>query len=98
MENPAGYLYRVGQTHASRHDEAVVLPQPTAESAPWVEPGLPAALETLTEAQRTAVLLVHTFGHSLSEAADTLGVTKSTVQTHVNRALQQLRRELGVEL
>ncbi len=98
MENPAGYLYRVGQSSATRRDPVVGLPQPAADSSPWIEPGLPAALVTLTEAQRTAVVLVHTFGHSLSEAADILGVSKSSVQTHVDRGLERLRRELGVEL
>jgi len=98
MENPAGYLYRVGQSSATRRNPDVVLPQPVADSSPWIEPGLPAALVTLTEAQRTAVVLVHTFGHSLSEAAAILGISKSTAQTHVDRGLERLRRELGVEL
>ena len=98
MENPAGYLYRVGQSSATRRDLTVVLPQPGAYGSPWIEPGLPAALLTLTEAQRTAVILVHTFGHSLAEAANILGISKSTAQTHVDRGLERLRRELGVEL
>ena len=97
MENPAGYLYRVGQTSARRQDAPVALPQPRADSSPWVEPGLPAALGTLTEAQRTAVMLVHTFDHSLGETAEILGVTKSTVQTHLDRGFERLRREMGVE-
>ena len=98
MENPAGYLYRVGQSSATRSDPVVVLPQPAADTSPWVESGLPAALVTLTEAQRTAVVLVHTFGHSLAEAAAILGISKSSVQKHVDRGLERLRRELGVEL
>lgn len=96
MDNPAGYLYRVGQTRASAHRRPVTLPVPDPVKAPWIEPGLPEALATLTEAQRTAVLLVHTFGYTIAEAAATLGVSKSTVQTHLDRGLGRLRKELGV--
>jgi len=98
MDNPAGYLYRVGQTRATRRDHRVGMPLPPPDNVPWIEPGLPAALGVLSEQQRTAVLLVHTFGNSFSETAELLGVSKATVQTHVRRALGTLRRELGVKL
>ncbi len=96
MDNPAGYLYTVGRSKSRRRRRSVLFPTPDPERSPWVEPGLPAALATLTEPQRVAVLLVHTFGHSLAEAAEVLGVSKSTVQTHVERGLERLRSELGV--
>lgn len=98
MDNPAGYLFRVGQTKAASSRQPLGLPAPDPVKAPWIEPGLPAALERLTEAQRTAVLLVHTFGYSLTEAATTMGVSKSTIQTHLDRGLGGLRRDLGVTL
>ena len=61
MDNPAGYLYRVGQSKARRslgRSRRVVLPPalPAEESA-WVEPGLPKALGRLPVKQRAAVIV-----------------------------------------
>ena len=86
MENPGGYLFRVGKSRA-RHpgDRPVELPRADDPELPWVEPALPAALAELPDMQRSAVLLVHTFGYSLSETAALLSVSKGTVQTHVER-------------
>lgn len=100
MENPAGYLYRVGHNHAkkARIHRRVSLPATPLEKVPWVEPGLPDALARLSEQQRVAVYLV--FGHewSTSEVAALLGVSKTTVQTHVERGMEKLRRRLKVEV
>lgn len=75
MENPAGYLYRVGRSHARPRGARVVqLPKADDPGLPWVEPALPDALARLPEMQRSTVLLVHTFGYSLSETAALLGV------------------------
>ena len=98
MENPTGYLYKVGRSRGGVDWRPIALPPPSADAPPWIEPGLPAALAGLPEGQRTSVMLVHTFGYSLAEAAEVLGVSKSTVQTHVERALDRLRIELGVSL
>ena len=59
MDNPVGFLYRVGQTHAGRlrRRGRIVLPSVVADSVPWVEPGLPKALRKLSERQRTVVVL-----------------------------------------
>jgi RNA polymerase sigma factor (sigma-70 family) len=62
---------------------------------PWVEPGLPAALATLSERQREVVMLLHCFDWTLGEVADVLGMSKGTVQVHERRGLARLRRELG---
>lgn len=100
MDNPAGYLYRVAHNHAksARTRRRVSLPVVPLQTLPWVEPGLPDALARLPERQRVAVYLV--FGHewSMSEVATLLGVSKTTVQKHVERGLAKLRRRLGVEL
>ena len=97
MENPGGYLYRVGRSRAKHGPHAPVdLPRVEPSGMPWVEPALPEALASLSEQQRTAVLLVHTFGYSLNEVAQMLGVAKGTVQTHVERALASLRESMGV--
>jgi RNA polymerase sigma-70 factor (ECF subfamily) len=99
MDNPAGYLYRVGDRRARRRRRHFPLFTAPAASGgePWVEPGLPAALEKLTARQRSAVVLVHGYGLTHQEAADLLGVTRSSVQRHLDRGLAKLRSEMGVE-
>jgi DNA-directed RNA polymerase specialized sigma24 family protein len=98
MENPAGYLYRVGRSQGKPDPRPMVLPMVDPHTPAWVEPGLPAALAKLSEGQRTSVMLVHTFEYTFAEAAELLGVSKSTVQTQVERGLDRLRIELGVTL
>ena len=99
MDNPAGYLYRVGQHRArrQRRDLPLFVPPPSADHDPWVEPALPAALEMLTARQRTAVVLIHAYEMTYQEAADLLGVTRSSIQRHLERGLAKLRLQLGVE-
>ena len=46
-ENPAGYLYRVGQTWGRRNGrQPKTLPTVSEHHDPWVEPRLPEALST----------------------------------------------------
>lgn len=97
MGNPAGYLYRVGHGKARRmRPKRVLLERPhPSQSDVWVEPGLQPALAKLTSQQRTVVALLHAFDWSMSEVAELLGVSKSTVQSHERRAMKKLKRELG---
>lgn len=97
MANPGGYLYRVGQSLSRPpKGEQPWFPPPSQVDAPDVEPGLPAALATLTERQRVCVALVVAHRWSYEEAAEMLGITKSSVQTHVERGMDALRTRLGV--
>jgi RNA polymerase sigma-70 factor (ECF subfamily) len=97
MENPAGYLYRVGCHAAARaHRHAVVFPEVDEERWPWVEPGLPRALGRLSEQQRVVVVLRHCFEWSQAEVAALLGISRGSVQEHEERGLGKLRRALGV--
>ncbi len=98
MENPTGYLYRVAvnQTRRKLVRKPVRFPDvPTSEEV-WVEPKLPSALERLTSRQREVVVLVHAYGMSHSEAADLLGLKRSSIQNHLERGLEKLRTDLGV--
>jgi DNA-directed RNA polymerase specialized sigma24 family protein len=97
MDNPLGYLYRVGQTR-TRPRRTPPLPGWRVEVSrePLVEPGLFDAVASLSESQRVAVVLVHGFEWTLREVAELTGVTVSTVQTHVDRALAKLRAALEV--
>lgn len=98
MDNPSGYLYRVAKTRATRIRARgpVRLPTVPDDETPWIEPGLPAALARLPERQRVAVVLVHCFQYTHVEAAETLGISRSSVQNHVERGMSKLRRAMGV--
>ena len=100
MSNPAGYLYRVGQSKARRgifrRPPPVEVKPPEAESY-WFEPGLAPAIAGLPEKQRAAIVLVHGYGWTVAEVAEMWGVTYSTVRAHIDRAMSKLRRNLGIE-
>lgn len=96
MDNPAGYLYRVGRRSVrTRRSNPMFLPVPTSR-LPEVEPALPRAMSELTEQQRTAVFLVFGLGWTRREAADVLGVSINSVGSHLARGLRKLRNSLGV--
>jgi RNA polymerase sigma factor (sigma-70 family) len=106
MDNPAGYLWRVAQTavrtdarRRNRELAAVVeveLEPLDGQLEPRVEPALDGALAELSPQQRAAVLLVHGYGYSLSEAADALSCSISTLRNHLQRALRRLHTALEV--
>ena len=92
MGNPAGYLYRVGQSEATRlRRRPSRVPRVEAVVLPDIEPSLVPALEQLTEQQRIVVLLVTGLQWRRSEVADLLDLSHSTVRTHLRRGLDHLR-------
>ena len=100
MDNPSGYLFRIGQNKARDmtrrswtlgHEEILY-------AEPWVEPAFGPSWSALSDRQRTVVGLVHGFDWSLGEVAVLLGVSRGTVQSYEKRALKKLRRDLGVEV
>ena len=95
MENPAGYLYRVGRSRTRRiRRRTPIFPAVEVSRMPEVEPQLPAALASLPERQRVAVILVHGLGWTQREVADLLGVSRTTLQNHLERGIARLRRAL----
>ena len=97
MDNPAGYLYRVGQSEARRHFRPTgYLPVAAAPGLPEFEPALAPAMESLTEPQRVGIVLVHALGWTQREAAELLDVDVSTLRTHIARAMVKLRTALEV--
>jgi RNA polymerase sigma factor (sigma-70 family) len=62
---------------------------------PDVEPKLPDALARLSERQRAVVVLVHCDGWSQSEVGELLGLSRSAVRNHLDRAMSSLRRTIG---
>jgi DNA-directed RNA polymerase specialized sigma24 family protein len=96
MDNPVGYLYRVGRSQTRDRRRPVVFERADAPE-PWVEPYLGSALAALSERQRLAVVLVHGYGWTLREVAELAGIRVTSVQNHVDRGLRRLRDALGVE-
>jgi RNA polymerase sigma-70 factor (ECF subfamily) len=101
MDNPGGFLFRVGQSRARPHirwyrrrstfpvlDSAVARPE-----ADVVD--LLRALAGLRPEQRSAVLLVKSYGFSYREAADVLGLSEAAITNHVHRGLERLRTMMG---
>ena len=97
MDNPGGYLFRVGQSRSRRYRRRPVqLPAVPVTELPDVDPRLPAALAALSPQQRTAVLLVHAHDLTYADAAALLDCSVSTLRNHLDRALIRLRDRLGV--
>ena len=96
MDNGVGYVFRVGMSR-TRHRRRADLPVEAAVGQPDFEPGLVPALRSLPDKQRLAVWLVHACDWSHHEVAEAMGVTPSTVSTHVSRGLAALRRDLEVK-
>ena len=99
MDHPVAYLYRVGRSAARRYrrQPGLLDPAPVVDD-PWVEPRLEHVLGRLSDRQRIAVVLRHSFGYTLGEIADVMGVSISSVQKHVDRGLVKLRKGLEVSL
>jgi RNA polymerase sigma-70 factor (ECF subfamily) len=100
MDNPAGYLYRVGQTAARRHRRwarrhVVLAVEPLASPDEPFDAELFDALSLLRADHRVAVVLVHCFGYRYREVAELLGVSEAAVTNHVHRGLARLRSMLG---
>lgn len=96
-DNPIGYVYgaarNMGRRRFRRRPVFIAVPE---ERLPWVEPGLPAALARMSEQQRLVVSLLHGYEWTMSEVAELLGLSKTTIQNHAERGMATLRAELGV--
>jgi len=100
MENPTGYVFRVGQRAGRRiagRFDPVDFSRPGGEQHAF-EPKLAPALATLSARQRTVVVLVHGLGFTHREAAGLLSLSPSSIQKHAERGLFKLRRAMGVEV
>jgi DNA-directed RNA polymerase specialized sigma24 family protein len=95
MDNPCGYLYRVGRSRAPVSRELRLPPVPVSVAS-RIEPGLPAVLATLSERQRVAGVLIHGYEWTPREVADLLDLEVPTVATHLRRGLAKLREGLKV--
>lgn len=96
LTSPVAYLYRVGQSASRQRRSPLVVERPAA-SDPLVEPDLERVLGGLPERQRVVLLLVDGADWTHAEVAELLGIRRSTVEQHLERARQRVRRELKVE-
>lgn len=98
MENPVGYLHRVGQSSSRRYRRRPMLfPEVNTDDLPHVEPKLPEALRQLSRNQRAALVLIHVEGMSERDAARAMGVSRVTVRRHAQRGMTKLRNVLEVD-
>ena len=98
MENPVGYLYRVGASSVRPPKEPPQLAPAEVHREPWIEPELEASLDSLSERQRIAVVLRHGFEWTYDEIAELLDVSVSTVRTQLDRGMGKLRNALEVTI
>jgi len=98
MDNPVGYLFRVGKRWGIRQQRRgrrrFGLIDSTAHP-PGFEPALQSALAALSVRQRQVAVLCTGYGLTHAEAAEILGIRRSSVQNHAERGMARLRRELG---
>jgi DNA-directed RNA polymerase specialized sigma24 family protein len=95
LTNPAGYLYRVGQSSVRRRKVPVLFERPVGTESLY-EPALARLLAELPERQRVAVVLVHGYDWTPREVSELTGLAPSTVHTHLERGLTKLRAALEV--
>lgn len=65
-----------------------------AEGDPILRNAIEDAMHALTDAQRTAFVLVHLQGFTVAEAAEICGRSEGTIKSHLHRALTALRGRL----
>jgi DNA-directed RNA polymerase specialized sigma24 family protein len=99
MKNPAGYMFRVGQTAARRlrrlNRRDLVFPrEPAHADFVPLDSDLFDALRRVSADQRVALVLVHGYGFSYSEAAEVLDTSVAAVTNHIHRGLRRVRRIL----
>ena len=103
MANPAGFVFRVGQSKARPHVRwwvrRDVFPSTDGQVAASDGSRLDVldALRRLKPDERAAVVLVKSHGYSYREAADILGVSEAAVTNHVHRGLIRLRTIMEVD-
>ena len=96
------YLFRVAQSSSRRYFRwqrgradfpgELRVTQPTTDALELLE-----LLSTLTDHQRTSVVMVHAHGWTYAETAEALGISVAAVTNHVHRGLERLRARVREE-
>ncbi len=64
-------------------------------------PDVPLAIvrkRSATRETKSGIVLIHGYGWSYQEVSELLGVSRSTVQQHLERGMRHLREDLGVDV
>lgn len=100
-ENPAGWVYRVGlhwgrsvQRRHSRVPKRFSGCESYEMSVP--EPGLAEAVAALPHRYRTVIVARYYLQWTPAEIAEAMRVPGATVRSRLKRALERLRRQMGV--
>lgn len=95
MANPAGYLWRVARSHHRRYRRWYRKPKfasrQVVERSDLADRDLFLSLDSLNDAERVAVVMVHAHRATYQEVADLLEVPVTTVNNLVHRGLNRLR-------
>jgi len=96
MDNPLGYVYRVGQSslrrgHRIHRLRVDLLPDSVIHDGNGVDDTLFDSLRRLAPDQRVAVVMVHMYGFTYREVADLIGVPETALTNHVHRGMNRLR-------
>ena len=102
MSNPAGYLFRIGQSRTRPHLQwrrrrVSLLEYAERTSNPvdsHAHDELVDALELIPAMQRAVLLLVRAHGYTYAEAAELLDISEAAVTNHVHRGTRRLRQLL----
>jgi RNA polymerase sigma-70 factor (ECF subfamily) len=97
LDNPAGWVYRVGLNWARSVVRKITRPGRTprafemVSSSPAFDADIDRALRQLSVDQRAVVVCRFFIGYSEAETAEALGVKAGTVKSRLSRALDALR-------
>lgn len=100
MDNPAGWVYRVGLNWSrsgfrrTRREDLGAPVEELARLDPNIDPDLADAIATLSVDHRSVVVLRYLLEYSSAETAEALGISEGTVKSRLSRALDQLRARL----
>ncbi|MEO1056923.1 MAG: sigma-70 family RNA polymerase sigma factor [Actinomycetota bacterium] len=104
LDNPAGWVYRVGLNYARNRVRARLRRQPLADlsdsSAPSpdttvADPAVGEALARLSLDHRSVVVCRFLLDWSEQQTADALAIRRGTVKSRLSRALAKLERHLA---
>ncbi|MGB0112332.1 MAG: sigma factor-like helix-turn-helix DNA-binding protein [Ilumatobacteraceae bacterium] len=98
LDNPAGWVYRVGLNHARSRLRRLLrrVPAPATESVEFTvaDPAIDDAIAELSHDHRAVVVCRLLLGWSEAQTADALAIRPGTVKSRLHRATNQLERSL----
>ncbi len=102
MQNPSGWVYRVGLNWGKRRrwrakrgrELTELVTTDTQQVDRYADPDLANALDSLPVSVRSVIVMRHLLGFSEQQTADALNIRPGTVKSRTNRGLAKLRQQL----